>query len=186
MSFVDMHGADLCANQPVSRLYFVGGAAPPKFDLCAAADSGFVRLAFARAFRARRDARGSYGAVGSATRVQGFACGPGCVFSAVLTGEPGWSQVCQRRALAPLTLAAFFREHLLNAVDATTKHNLPRLNPAPELAARFFGRPPFRRRRHPVVVLRAQTSARASMSRLPGHVRAGRWIIINESRRPIE
>ena len=28
MSFVDMHGADLCANQPVSRPYFVGGAAP--------------------------------------------------------------------------------------------------------------------------------------------------------------
>ena len=39
-----------------------------------------------------------------------------------------------------------------NAVDATAKHNLPSLNPAPELAARFFGRTPLRRRRHPVVV----------------------------------
>ena len=141
MSFVDMHGADLCANQPVSRLYFVGGAAPPKFDLCAAADSGFVRLAFARAFRARRDARGSYGAVGSATRVQGFACGPGCVFSAVLTGEPGWSQVCQRRALAPLTLAAFFAS--TSSTPSTRPQNItyPVLIPPPNLQhASFAGR----------------------------------------------
>ena len=97
-----------------------------------------------------------------------------------------WRSSCQHSTLAPLTLAAIISRHLLNAIDDATRNNLPRLNPAPELAARFFGRPSFRRRRHPVVVLGPQTRARRAVRRLPGHVRAGRWIIVHKGRRPIE